>query len=57
MQPREIDEEAIRTIATAYLESWLDGDGERMRSSLHSDLAKRGLDYTADRRPSGVHHL
>ena len=57
MQPREIDEEAIRGVARAYLESWLDGDGERMRGALHPDLAKRGLDYAADRRPSGVHHL
>lgn len=57
MQTREIDEQAIRGVARAYLESWLDGDGERMRGALHPDLAKRGLDYAADRRPSGVHHL
>ncbi len=57
MRSREIDEEAIRSVARAYLESWLDGDGERMRGALHPDLAKRGLDYAADRRPSGVHHL
>ena len=57
MRTREIDEEAIRSVARAYLESWLDGDGERMRGALHPDLAKRGLDYAADRRPSGVHHL
>jgi len=57
MPPRETDVASIRAVATAYLESWLDGDGERMRGALHRDLAKRGLDYTADRRPSGVHHL
>ena len=57
MRTREIDEEAIRSVARAYLESWLDGDGERMRGALHPDLAKRGLDYAADRTPSGVHHL
>ena len=57
MRTREIDEEAIRSVARAYLESWLDGDGERMRGALHPDLAKRGLDYAADRKPSGVHHL
>jgi len=57
MRTREIDEEAIRSVARAYLESWLDGDGERMRGAIHPDLAKRGLDYAADRRPSGVHHL
>jgi Putative lumazine-binding len=44
-------------MAGAYLESWLDGDGERMRRVLHPDLAKRGLDYGADLQPSGVHHL
>jgi hypothetical protein len=54
MRTREIDDEAIRGVARAYLESWLDGDGERMRGALHPDLAKRGLDYAADRRPSGV---
>ena len=57
MQARETDQESIRRVATAYLESWLDGDGKRMRGALHPDLAKRGLDYAADRRPSGVHHL
>ena len=57
MQTKETDEESIRQVATAYLESWLDGDGERMRDALHPHLAKRGLDYDADRKPSGVHHL
>jgi len=57
MQAHETDEESLRKIATGYLESWLDGDGERMRGALHPDLAKRGLDYTTDGRPSGVHHL
>jgi Putative lumazine-binding len=57
MQPRGTDEEAIRSVARAYLESWLDGDGERMRDAIHPNLAKRGLDYATDRKPSGVHHL
>ena len=57
MQSPETDEEAIRNVTTAYLESWLDGDGDRMRGALHPDLAKRGLDYAADLMPSGVHHL
>ena len=55
--PEKTDEEAIRNVARAYLESWLDGDGERMLGALHADLAKRGLEYAADRTPSGVHHL
>lgn len=57
VEPQETDEESISNVAGAYLESWLDGDGERMRGALHRDLAKRGLDYAADRSPSGVHHL
>jgi Putative lumazine-binding len=57
MQSRGTDEEAIRSVARAYLESWLDGDGERMRDAIHPNLAKRGLDYATDRKPSGVHHL
>lgn len=57
MQARDADEKSIRHVATAYLESWLDGDGDRMRGALHPDLAKRGLDYATDLRPSGVHHL
>lgn len=31
MEPPETEEESIGKVATAYLESWLDGDGERMR--------------------------
>jgi hypothetical protein len=54
---RARDEEAIRDVARAYLESWLDGDGDRMRGALHPMLAKRGLDYGSDLRPTGVHHL
>lgn len=57
MSARETDEESITNVATAYLESWLDGDAERMRGTLHADLAKRGLDYAPDRTPSSVHHL
>ena len=57
MDTREADEQAIRGVARAYLESWLDGDGARMRSALHPMLAKRGLDYGSDRAPTGIHHL
>lgn len=34
---------AIRQCATDYIESWLDGDGERMRGCLHPALAKRAV--------------
>jgi Putative lumazine-binding len=51
------DEQAIESVARAYLESWLDGDGARMRAALSPSLAKRGLDYAADLAPTGIHHL
>jgi hypothetical protein len=57
MEGPERDEGAIRDVARAYLESWLDGDGERMRGALHPMLAKRGLDYGPDSAPTAVHHL
>jgi hypothetical protein len=57
MQTRDTDRDAIRAIALAYLESWLDGDGERMKAALNPALAKRGLDYGPDLQPTGVHHL
>jgi hypothetical protein len=57
MHGRAEDETAIRDVARAYLESWLDGDPERMRGSLHPMLAKRGLDYGPDSAPTTVHHM
>ncbi len=57
MDGQPADEQAIRDVARAYLESWLDGDGERMRSALSASLAKRGLDYGPDAVPNGFHHL
>jgi hypothetical protein len=57
MKGRESDESAIRDVARGYLESWLDGDAERMREALHPMLAKRGLDYAANSVPTAVHHL
>ena len=57
MGSRSADEHTIRELARAYLESWLDGDGERMRSALNPMLAKRGLDYGTDGAPQGIHNL
>jgi putative lumazine-binding protein len=37
------DRSAITRCATDYMQSWLDGDGARMRASLHPALAKRGV--------------
>ena len=38
------DREAILRVAADYIESWFEGDAERMRRSLHQDLVKRSLD-------------
>ena len=51
------DREKILASARDYIESWLDGDGERMRSALSPSLAKRGLDYGPDGTPTGLHDL
>ena len=56
-EARPADEQAIGDVARAYLESWLDGDGERMRSALSPLLAKRGLEYGPDAAPTGVNHF
>jgi Putative lumazine-binding len=37
------DRTAIMRVATDYIESWLDGDQERMRRCLHPQLAKRSV--------------
>ena len=37
------DRGAIIRAATDYIESWLDGDKERMRRCLHPQLAKRSV--------------
>jgi len=41
--------ERIRAAAVDYMQSWLDGDPDRMRRCLHPDLAKRRVRDT----PSG----
>lgn len=37
--------EAITAAATDYIESWLDGDPERMSRCLHPELVKREVRY------------
>jgi hypothetical protein len=37
------DREAILRVAADYIESWFQGDPERMRRSLHPELVKRSL--------------
>jgi hypothetical protein len=41
------DIQAIVRAATDYIESWLDGDAERMRGCLHPALAKRRVEDAA----------
>ena len=37
------DLEAIRRAALDYMQGWYEGDAERMRRSLHPELAKRAI--------------
>lgn len=39
------DRAAIVAAATDYIESWLDGDSERMGRCLHPELVKREVQY------------
>ncbi len=53
----EIDAEsraAILASAADYIESWLDGDAERMGRCLHPELVKREVEYEDD-AGSGAH--
>ncbi len=45
---------AIVAAATDYIESWLDGDAERMRGCLHPELAKRELELDRDGGPAAL---
>ncbi|HET9680761.1 MAG TPA: nuclear transport factor 2 family protein [Candidatus Limnocylindrales bacterium] len=38
------DREAILATAADYIESWIDGDAQRMARCLHPQLAKRAVD-------------
>lgn len=53
----DADLQALHDVARAYLESWLDGDGPRMRTALSPLLAKRGIEYGADNVPTGLEHV
>jgi hypothetical protein len=48
------DEDAILVPARDYIESWLDGDVDRMARCLHPDLVKRAIDPESD---SGVYTM
>jgi hypothetical protein len=42
------DRELILRSAADYIESWLDGDPDRMARCLHPDLVKRSVEADAD---------
>ena len=44
----DLDRDAILKAARDYIESWLEGDPERMGGCLHPDLAKRSVEIDAE---------
>jgi hypothetical protein len=46
----EVDREAILATAADYIESWIDGDPDRMARCLHPRLAKRAVERDAASR-------
>jgi Putative lumazine-binding len=48
------DRERIEAAAIDYMESWLDGDPERMGRCLHPDLAKRSIEQGEPGTPARV---
>lgn len=48
---------AIRQAALDYLQGWYEGDAERMRRSLHPELAKRAILRDAQTGEERFHHL
>jgi hypothetical protein len=44
MQEQSTDTAAIVAAATDYIESWIDGDADRMARCLHPALAKRAIE-------------
>jgi hypothetical protein len=57
MQPLGVlsdeDRELILAVTRDYIESWLDGDADRMAACLHGELVKRALLHRGD-GPPGV---
>ena len=50
------DREEIRKAALDYIEGWYDGDGARMESALHPELAKRMV-FTNENDKSELHRM
>lgn len=51
------DREAILAAAVDYIESWLDGDPERMCRCLHPELVKRAVEYGDREREPWIENL
>ena len=51
------DSAAIRKTALNYIEGWYEGDGARMESSLHPELAKRMISTDPKTGRSVFHHM
>ena len=45
------DRAAVEQVVADYYGSWFEGDPERMRASLHPDMAKRSVEAGADGKP------
>ncbi len=45
------DRAAVEQVVADYYGSWFEGDPERMRASLHPDMAKRSVELGADGTP------
>lgn len=54
--PSDADRAAITQTALDYVESWYEGNGERMERALHPDLAKRIVQTGRDGR-ARVEHM
>jgi hypothetical protein len=51
------DREAILAAAADYIESWLDGDQERLGHCLHPELVKRAVEYDDQERGPWIETL
>lgn len=53
----DLDRDRIVEAARDYIESWLDGDADRMGGCLHAQLAKRSVEVDAESGASVVETL
>lgn len=48
---------AIRQAALDYMQGWYEGDGERMRRSLHPEVVKRSIRRDPQTGEQRLHHV